>query len=158
MEFTAKFIADYFKGEVVGNPEAKVTKPARIEEGKPGCLCFLANPKYEKYLYTTKASVVMVNKDFPINQPVSATIVKVENAYQAIATMLSLFSQQKDLYRGRKRGSSVAWTAKIGKGVYIGHSAVIERKARVGRESKIFPQVYIGYGAEIGEKTILTRA
>lgn len=155
MEFTAQFIADYFKGEVIGNPGAKVTKPARIEEGKPGCLCFLANPKYEKYLYTTKASVVMVNKDLAITQEVSATIVKVDNAYQAIATMLNLFSQQKDLYKGRKWGAKVAWTAKVGKDVYIGSTAIVERRAKIGKGAKIFPQVYVGYGAEIGENTIL---
>jgi UDP-3-O-[3-hydroxymyristoyl] glucosamine N-acyltransferase len=155
MEITAKLVAEYLSGEVVGDPNARVTKPARIEEGKPGTLCFLANPKYEQYLYTTKATIVLVNKSLELKNQVDCTLVKVDNAYEGIAMMLQLFAQQKDRYKGHSWRASVAFSAKIGKNVYIGPSAVIERKAKVGKNSKIYPQVYVGENVEIGENVIL---
>jgi UDP-3-O-[3-hydroxymyristoyl] glucosamine N-acyltransferase len=155
MEITAKLVAEYLSGEVIGNPDTKVTRPARIEEGKPGTLCFLANPKYENYLYTTQASIVLINRSLELKKPVNCTLVKVDNAYEGIAMMLQLFARQKDRYKGRSWKSKVAFSAKIGKNVFIGAYAVIERKAKVGSNTKIHAQVYIGENVEIGENTIL---
>lgn len=155
MELTAEFIAEYLKGTVEGNPKAVVTRPARIEEGKPGTLCFLANPKYEPYIYTSKASVILINKDFQLQKPVAATLVRVENAYQGIALMLDLFNSEKGLPKGRSWRASVSLWSRIGKGTYIGPFAVIERGARIGKNVRIYPQVYIGRNVEVGDNTIL---
>jgi UDP-3-O-[3-hydroxymyristoyl] glucosamine N-acyltransferase len=155
MELTAKFIAEYLKGEVEGDPDAVVSKPARIEEGKPGAMCFLANLKYEKYLYTTKASIVLVNKDFILQQKVNTTLIRVEDAYKGVASMLDLFNKQKRKRKGREAGRKVAWSAKIGNGGYIGSFAYIGKKSKIGNNVLIYPQVYIGMNVEIGDNTIL---
>jgi len=155
MEFTAKFIAEYLHGEVEGDPNIVVKRPARIEDGKPGTLCFLANPKYEHYLYTTKASVILINKNFTLQKSVTSTLVRVENAYQGIAAMLDLFSQHKSVLKGRSWRSSVAFSAHIGKGSYIGPLVRIEKGVKVGRNAKIHPQVYLGRNVEVGDNTII---
>lgn len=155
MELTAQFIAEYLKGTIEGDPRAVVTRPARIEDGKPGTLCFLANPKYEPYLYTSRASVILINKDFQLQKPVSATLVRVDNAYQGIAMMLDLFNSEKGLPKGRSWRASIAFSAKVGKGTYVGPFAVIDKGARIGKNVRIYPQVYIGRNAVIGDNTIL---
>lgn len=156
MELTAGVIAEYLKGEVEGNPETAVNSFARIEQGKAGELCFLANPKYEKYLYTTKASIILINKNFELAQPVSCTLVRVENAYEGIASLLELFqSAKKDNKKGRSLRAKIAWSAKLGKKVYVGPFACISSKARIGNNVKIYPHVYVGDGVTIGDNTIL---
>jgi UDP-3-O-[3-hydroxymyristoyl] glucosamine N-acyltransferase len=95
MTLSAQTIANHLGGTIEGNPNVEVSTAARIEQGKQGSLCFLANPKYEKYLYTTQASIVLINKSFELKQPVSATLVRVDNAYQAVATMLELLNTMK---------------------------------------------------------------
>lgn len=155
MEITAKTVAELVKGKVEGNPDVKVSKPARIESGKPGTLCFLANPKYEKYLYTSKASIILLNSDFKLEKPVDATIVRVEDAYKGIATMLDFFNKQKSKKKGKKRGARVAFSAKLGKSCYVGPGAYIGRKAKIGNNVMVYPQVYVGDHVEIGDNTIL---
>lgn len=156
MEFTATVIAEYLQGEVEGNPETVVKSFARIEQGKPGQLCFLANPKYEHYLYTTKASIVLINKDYVLKQPVECTLVRVENAYEGIASLLELFQKsKKDDKKGRSWRAKVSWSAKLGKKVYVGAFAYIGKKAKIGNNVKIYPHVYIGDGVTIGDGTIL---
>lgn len=108
MEFTAKQLAGVLKGTVDGNPEAKATSFAKIEHGKPGQLCFFANPKYEEYVYTCKASILLVNKDFVPKQEVTPTMVRVENAYTAIAELLKYVATQKRTDR-RHRGFRSSW-------------------------------------------------
>lgn len=152
-ELSAGFIADYLKGEVEGNPDVVVSKPARIEQGKPGSICFLANPKYEKYLYTTKASVVLINKDFTLRQPVSATLVRVDNAYEAVATLLDLYKQKGK--KGRSWRASVSWRAKVGKGAYIGAFAYISAGAKIGNNVQIYPHAYVGNNVVLGDDTII---
>ena len=112
MEFKAKEIADILGGKVEGNPEVAVTRPARIESGKPGTICFFANPKYENYVYTCKADIIIVNKTFEPKEPVSATMVRVDDAYSAVATLLGYISARKRSYR-RYRGlrSRIRWSA-----------------------------------------------
>ena len=95
MEYTAKFLAQLLKGTVVGDENAKATKFAKIEHGKPGTLSFFANPKYEPYVYTSKASILIVDKAFEPKEPIAPTMVKVENAYSAIADLLKYTAEQK---------------------------------------------------------------
>ena len=160
MEVTAREIADYVHGEVVGDENVKVSSVAKIESGKPGTLCFLANPKYEHYLYTCQASIVLINNSFEPKQPVSATLVKVENAYEAIASLLDMLNEMKTK-RGCGRMKSIlnwyhaAFSSRVGRGTYVGHFTHIGRKAKVGRRCYIYPQVYIGDGVEIGDNVIL---
>ena len=156
MEFKAKEIAQILGGTVDGNPEATVTSFARIESGKPGTICFFANPKYEHYVYECQADIIIVNKTFEPKQPVSATMVRVEDAYSAVASLLEYVTAQKRSYK-RYRGcrSRIRWSAKLGKKVYVGDFAYIGRKAEVGDYTKIYEQVYIGDNVKIGSHCII---
>ena len=134
-----------------GNPEAKVTTFARIESGKPGAICFFANPKYEHYVYECKADIIIVNKTFEPKQPVSATMIRVENSYSAVAALLDYVVAKKRSYK-RYRGlrSRIRWSAKLGKKVYVGDFAYIGRRAVIGDYTKIYEQAYIGDDVKIG--------
>lgn len=156
MKFTAAELAKVLKGSVDGDPNATVTSFAKIESGKQGQLCFYANPKYEQYVYTTRASILLVNKDFAPKQAVAPTMVRVENAYAAIAELLKYVSDQKKSYRWH-RGlcSSIAWSAKLGRKVYVGDFTHIGRNCRIGEFTKIYENVYIGEGTTIGSKCII---
>ena len=151
MEFKAKEIAEILDGVVDGNPEAKVTAFARIESGKPGTICFFANPKYEHYVYECKADIIIVNKTFEPKHPVSATMIRVENSYSAVAALLDYVVAKKRSYK-RYRGlrSRIRWSAKLGKKVYVGDFAYIGRRAVIGDYTKIYEQVYIGDDVKIG--------
>ena len=156
MELTAKEISEYLSGELTGDGTVKVSTVGRIESGKPGNLCFLANPKYEHYLYTCKASVIIINKSFELREPVSATLIRVEDSYQAIASLLDLFNTMKsEKKKGRSWRASVAWSARLGRGVYVGPGAVVSKKVRVGEGSQIHPQVYLGESVTVGKNCIL---
>ena len=156
MEFKAKEIAEILGGTVDGNPEATVTTFARIESGKPGAICFFANPKYEHYVYECKADIIIVNNSFEPKESVSATLVRVENAYSAVATLLDYVTAKKRSYR-RYRGcrSKIRWSAKIGKKVYVGDFSYIGKNASVGDYTKIYEQVYIGDNVKIGSHCII---
>ena len=156
MEFTAKQLAGVLKGTVDGNPEAKATSFAKIEHGKPGQLCFFANPKYEEYVYTCKASILLVNKDFVPKQEVTPTMVRVENAYTAIAELLKYVATQKRTDR-RHRGFRSSWflTSKFGKKVYLGSHSYVGHHAVIGDYTKIFENVYIGDNTVIGRHCII---
>ena len=152
MEFKAKELAEILGGTVDGNPEATVSTFARIEQGKPGAICFFANPKYEHYVYECKADIIIVNNTFEPKAPVSATMVRVENSYAAVASLLEYVQAKKRAYK-RYRGlrSRVRWSAKIGKKVYIGDFAYVGKKAEIGDYSKIYENAYIGDGVKIGK-------
>lgn len=156
MEFKALEIAEILGGTVDGNPEATVTSFARIESGKPGTICFFANPKYEHYVYECKADIIIVNNSFEPKQEVQATMVRVDDAYAAVAALLDYVTAKKRSYR-RYRGcrSRVRWSAKVGKKVYIGDFAYIGRKAQVGDYTKIYENVYVGDGVKIGSHCII---
>jgi len=156
MEFKAKEIADILGGVVEGNPEVTVTGFARIESGKPGTICFFANPKYEQYLYQCKADIIIVNKTFEPKEPVSATMVRVDDAYAAVASLLDYVTAKKRSYK-RYRGcySKVRWSAKVGKKVYVGDFAYVGRHAVVGDYTKIYEHVYIGDDVKIGSHCII---
>ena len=156
MEFKAKEIAEILGGTVDGNPEATVVSFARIESGKPGTICFFANPKYEQYVYTCKADIIIVNKSFEPKEPVSATMVRVDDAYAAVASLLDYVTAKKRSYK-RYRGcrSRVRWSSKIGKKVYIGDFAYVGKNASVGDYTKVYEHVFIGDGVKIGSHCII---
>ena len=156
MEFKAKEIAEILGGTVEGNPEVTITGFARIESGKPGTICFFANPKYEHYVYECKADIIIVNNTFVPQQSVSATMIRVEDSYAAVAALLEYVTAMKRSYR-RYRGcrSKVRWSAKLGKKVYVGDFAYIGKRATVGDYTKIYEQVYIGDDVKIGANCII---
>lgn len=155
MNFKAKDIATFLNGEIIGNGDVKVTNVSKIEEGKPGTLAFLANNKYENYIYSTEASVVLVNKTFVPKNKINTTLIKVDNAYQAFASLLDLYVQAKASIRtGIEQPSYVHETASIGDNIYIGAFAYIGRNAKIGSNSKIHPQVHIGDNVSVGDNCI----
>lgn len=156
MEFKAREIADILGGTIDGNPDASVTTFARIEQGKPGAICFFANPKYEQYVYECKADIIIVNKTFEPKHPVSATMVRVDDAYAAVASLLDYVTARKRSYK-RYRGcrSRVRWSSRIGRKVYIGDFTYVGRRAVVGDYTKIYENVYIGDDVKIGSHCII---
>ena len=156
MELTAKQLSEVLHGTVEGDPEAKVSSFAKIEHGKPGQLCFFANPKYEQYVYTSRASVLLVNRNFEPKQPVSPTLVRVENAYSALADLLDYVSEQKKKYRRRRSlRSRIACSAKLGKRVSVGDFVTIGKDCRIGEGTIIRDNVTIGAGTKIGSYCII---
>jgi UDP-3-O-[3-hydroxymyristoyl] glucosamine N-acyltransferase len=155
MEFTARQIADFLKGEVEGDDGAVVRDISGIESGKAGTLAFLSNPQYEKHLYSTKASVVLVNRHFKPARPVSCTLVRVNDAYQGIAQLLELKEQMQPRPSGIDERTWIDSTAKIGSDIYAGPFSVISARTIIGDGVLIYPQVYIGENVEIGKNTVL---
>jgi UDP-3-O-[3-hydroxymyristoyl] glucosamine N-acyltransferase len=155
MEFTAQTIAEFLKGEIVGDPNVKVSTASKIEEGKPGTISFLANPKYTKFIYTTEASIVIINKDFDLEGEVTCTLIKVDDAYQAFASLLELQNQAKPVKTGIHESAIIEDSAKTGKDTYLGAYSYIGEHATVGDNVKIYPQVYIGDHVTIGNNTII---
>ncbi len=155
MTFTAKQIAGFLQGEIIGNPETKVSDFSKIEEGKPGTLSFLANPKYEPFIYTTQADIVLINKDFTPEQEISATLIKVDNAYASLAQLLQMVEQAKAKKSGIEPMTYIAESAKVGEGLYLGAFSYISDNAVVGDNVQIYPQVHIGDGVIIGDNTLI---
>ena len=155
MEFTAKQIADFLQGEVEGNPDVKVNNFAKIEDGKPQTLTFLSNPKYTHYIYDTQADIVLVNADFKAEKEVKATLIRVANAYEALAKLLELVDKSKPAKVGIEPMSYVSDSAKIGNEVYIAGFAYISDNAVVGDNSIIYPHVFIGDKVSIGNNVTL---
>lgn len=155
MEFTAKQLAEVLHGTVEGNPQEKVSSFAKIEHGKPGQLCFFANPKYEQYVYTSRASILLVNSDFVPKQPVGPTLVKVENAYSALADLLKYVSDQRKAYRRHRGRCRIAWNAKMGRRVWVGDYVTIGKDCTIGDCTKIYDNVTIGAGTRIGSHCII---
>ena len=155
MEFTAEMIAAALGGEIAGDPKAAVHTVSSIEEGKAGSLAYLTNPKYEPFLYTTGASIVLVDRSFTPTAPVAATLVKVDDAAGCVVRLLAMYAAAKPRRKGVSPRASVAETATVEGESYVGDFAVVEEGARIGADCQIYPQVYIGPGVEIGEGTIL---
>lgn len=155
MEFKAQSIADFLAGTVDGDPNATVTDVSKIEEGKPGTLAFLANPKYNKYLYETEASIVIVNQDLELEAEVKATLIRVPDAYKAFASLLELYQQAKGNKSGIENPSFIDATAVVGSNVYVGAFAYVGKNVRIGNHVKIYPHVYIGDNTTIGDDTTL---
>lgn len=155
MEFTAEMIAGFLGGQIVGDKEAKVHTVSSIEEGEPGALAYLTNLKYERHLYTTKASIILVNKDFTPSAPVAATLVKVDDAAACVVKLLAMYQAAKPRKRGISPRASIAEGAVIGADCYVGDFAVIESGTRIGDNCQIYPQTYVGDGVTVGAETIL---
>lgn len=156
MEFTADAIAGMVGGKVEGDGNAKVSTFAKIEEGHPGALSFLANPKYTHYIYDTKSSVVLVSDNFQPEHPVSATLIRVSNPYETIARLLEMVQQATThLPEGVEQPSYVSDGVQLPEGVYIGAFAYIGKGVELGKGVKIYPQSYIGEGVTVGEGTII---
>lgn len=155
MEFLAQQIAEFLGGTVDGNAQATVNTFAKIEEGKPGAISFLANPKYAHYIYDTQSSVVLVNRDFQPERPVAATLVRVDNAYEAIARLLTLYESMTQKRSGIHPLAFVSETATVAEDVYIGAFAYIGDGASVGAGTQIYPHVVIEERASVGEDCVV---
>ena len=155
MEFKASMIAGFLQGTVEGNPDTTVSAFAKIEEGRPGALSFLANPKYEKYLYETASSIVIVNNTQALEHPVKCTLIRVDDAYRSFALLLELYASGRQEKTGREEPVFVADAATLGENIFIGAFTYIAANAKIGNNVKIHPQVYIGENVTIGNNTIL---
>ncbi len=155
MEFTAKQISDILSGTIVGDPGATVTNLSKIEEGIPGTLSFLANPKYTEYIYSTRASIVIVGKDFIAEKPVAATLIKVDDAYASFAMLLEMYNQVMRDKKGIEQPSYIDKSAKVGNDIYVGAFAYIGKNAKIGNNVKLYPNVYVGDNVTIGDDTSL---
>lgn len=155
MEFSAEQIAGMLQGEVIGNPGQIVNDLSKIEEGRAGTLSFLANPKYEDYIYTTGASIVIVGKDFEAKDhlPENLTLVKVEDAYSCFAKLLAAYNEMREKKPQIEEPVKIAQTAEIGDDVYIGSFTYIGEGCKIGNNVKIYPGTYIGDNCSIGEDT-----
>jgi len=155
MEFTAKQIADFVGGRVEGNENAVVNTFAKIEEGKEGAITFLSNPKYTQYIYETKASIVLINDDVELEHPVSATLIRVKNAYECVAKLLQMYAATMPQKKGIDPLAFVSKSAQIGKDVYIGPFACIGDNVKIGDGSRIFPHVTIYDSCQIGKNVTI---
>ena len=155
MKFTAQMIAGLLTGEVVGDKNASVYTISSIEGGKEGGLAYLSNPRFEQYLYTTKCSVVLVERNFEPKEKVAATLIKVDNVNACVLRLLDMYNAMKPQKKGVSKMASISKKAKIGKDCYIGDFAVIEEGAVIGDGAKIYPQCYVGDNVKIGAGTTL---
>lgn len=155
MEFSAKQIAEFIHGVIVGDKNATVHTFAKIEEGVPGAISFLSNPKYTHYIYETKSTIVLVNKDFEPERPVNATLIKVDNAYESVAKLLTLYEMSKPKKTGIHPLACIDPTAKIGKDVYIDAFAYVGANAVIGDGVALHPHATVCENAVIGENSIL---
>lgn len=153
MQFTAKQISDFLSGTVEGDETITVSELSKIEEGKKGALCFLSNRKYENFIYSTNASVVIVGLDFVPSQPISCTLVKVKDPYSAFSVLLEKYNEvlnETAQKTGIEQPSFVHPSAKIGKNVFIGAFSYIDANVEIGDNTKILQQIHIGTDSKIG--------
>ncbi|MBR5842352.1 MAG: UDP-3-O-(3-hydroxymyristoyl)glucosamine N-acyltransferase [Bacteroidaceae bacterium] len=155
MEFTAKQIAAYVGGEIVGDENATVCTFAKIEEGVKGALSFLSNPKYASYIYDTQSSIVLVNNDFVPEKPIQATLIKTANAYESLAKLMTLYESVKPKKVGISTMASVAASATVGENVYIGPFVYVGENAIIGNNTIIEANVSVGDNATVGSDCIL---
>ena len=155
MEFSAKQIAEFIQGTIVGDENATVHTFAKIEVGIPGAISFLSNPKYTPYIYDTQSSIVLVNNDFVPEKEVKATLIKVNNAYESLAKLLNLYEMSKPKKTGIDPLAYIAPTAKIGENVYIAPFACVGDNAEIGDNTSLHPHATVGSGAKVGHDCIL---
>jgi len=156
MEFSADQIAMIIGARIEGNPDAKVASFGKIEEAEAGQLSFLANPKYEEYLYCTKASIVIINESFELKQPVEATLLRVEDAYSSFAILLSKYQElQIQQLSGIQQPSFITDTAKLGENVFVAAFCYIGKNVQVGNNVKLYSGVFLGDNVRVGDNTIL---
>src|SRR5690606_26703987 len=155
MKVTVQQIADLLNGEVIGNAATEVSDLSKIEEGKPGSLSFLSNPKYVPYIYETKASAVIINKSFVPEHPVQTTLIKVEDAYAAFTKLLEFYNQIKNNKVGIEQPNFVGQNTVYGQDIYIGAFAYIGQNCQIGDNVKIYPNCYIGDNVKIADNTTI---
>lgn len=154
MKFTAEQIAGILEGEVIGNPNAEVYKLSKIEEGIEGSLTFLANPKYVNYIYTTAATIVIVNKTFEAEHEVKATLIKVDDAYQAFSKLLEYYNQVKLMKSGIEQPSVISEGVQYGDDLYLGSFCYLGQNVKIGNNVKIYPNSFIGDNVVIGDNCV----
>jgi UDP-3-O-[3-hydroxymyristoyl] glucosamine N-acyltransferase len=154
MKFTAEQIAGILEGEVVGNPNAEVHKLSKIEEGTEGSLTFLSNPKYQNFIYTTQATITIVNKNFEAEQEVSSTLIKVEDAYQAFSKLLEYYNQVKLMKSGIEQPSVISENVTYGTDLYLGSFCYVGKNVTIGNNVKIYPNTFIGDNVTIGDNCV----
>lgn len=156
MEFPAAQIAMMVNGKLEGNASAAVSSFGKIEEAKEGQLTFFANPKYEEFLYTTKASVIIINEAHELKQPVAATLIRVPDAYSAFATLLTKYQEiMQQQLTGIQQPSYIAKTATVGKNVFVGAFAYLGEGVLIGDNSKIYPNAFIGDNVAVGKNCVI---
>lgn len=155
MKFTAAQIAGILEGEVVGNPDAEVSKLSKIEEGTAGSLTFLANPKYLNYIYTTEATITIVNNTFVAEHEVKTTLIKVDDAYQSFSKLLEYYNQVKLMKSGIEQPSVISENVTYGDNLYLGSFSYIGKNVVIGNNVKIYPNCFVGDNVTIGDNTIL---
>lgn len=155
MKFTAAQIAGILEGEVDGNEDIEVSKLAKIEEGSEGTLTFLANPKYTQYIYTTQASITIVDKDFVVENPISTTLIRVENAYKSFSKLLEYYNQVKMNKTGIEQPVFVSESATYGENIYLGAFCYLGENVKIGDNVKIYPNVYIGDNVTIADNAVV---
>ena len=143
MQVTAQQIAGLLNGKIEGDDSVSVSKLAKIEEGEPGSISFLGNPLYTQYIYTTKASIVIVNKDFEATAPINTTLIRVESAQSAFGKLLEMYNEVKLNKVGISKLSFISESAKIGEKNYAGEFSFVGDNVKIGNNVKIYPQVYI---------------
>lgn len=151
MQLSAQEIAKILDGSVEGDPEVSVSRPSKIEEGGEGTITFLANPKYEEFAYTTTASVLLVNRSFEPKKQIGATLIRVDDVYSALSTLLENFGGQLDMNAGVSEYASVSASAELGEGVAVGMFSIIEANVKIGTGCKIAAQVFIGKNVQLGK-------
>lgn len=154
MKFTAEQIASILEGEVVGDPNAEVYKLAKIEEGTTGSLTFLANPKYANYIYTTNATIAIVNNTFVADQEIKATLIKVEDAYKSFSKLLEYYNQVKLMKSGIEQPSVISEGVQYGENLYLGSFCYIGQNVKIGTNVKIYPNSFIGDNVIIGDNCV----
>ena len=154
MKFTAAQIAGILEGEVVGNPEAEVFKLSKIEEGTEGSLTFLANPKYTNYIYSTKATVTIVNNTFDPEQEITTTLIKVEDAYKSFSKLLEYYNQVKLMKSGIEQPSVISDGVTYGSDLYLGSFCYVGKNVTIGNNVKIYPNSFIGDNVTIGDNCV----
>ncbi|GAQ13226.1 UDP-3-O-(3-hydroxymyristoyl)glucosamine N-acyltransferase [Myroides odoratimimus] len=155
MKIAAEQIASVLEGEIVGNPMIEVSTLAKIEEGTAGSISFLANPKYVHHIYTTNASVVIVNKTFEPEHPITATLIKVDDAYKAFSKLLEYYNQVKLMKSGIEQPSVLSEGVEYGDDLYLGSFAYIGKNVKIGNNVKIYPNTFVGDNVRIGDNTVL---
>ncbi|PZD78197.1 UDP-3-O-(3-hydroxymyristoyl)glucosamine N-acyltransferase [Mesonia sp. K7] len=155
MKFTAQQIADILEGEIEGNPEAEVSKLSKIEEGSDESLTFLANPKYQHHIYTTAASVCIINRDFILEKEVDTTLIKVDDAYKSFHRLLEYYNQVKLNKAGKEDPHFIGENTSYGNEIFIGAFAYIGKNVKIGDNVKIYPNVYIGDNVSIGNDVVI---
>lgn len=155
MVFTASQIAGILEGEVEGNSEITVHKLAKIEEGEKGSLTFLSNPKYTPYIYTTKASITIVNKDFTPDQQIATTLIKVDDAYESFSKLLEYYDQAKSTKMGIENPVFIADSASYSEGLYLGAFAYVGENVVMGKNVKIYPNAYVGDNVTLADNVTI---